>query len=57
VRINSVLIENFRAIQRLELTNLDRTIIIAGQNGSGKSCVLDAIRLATSPGNSSRTLA
>jgi hypothetical protein len=48
VRIKKILIENFRAIQKLELSDLSRTIIIAGQNGAGKSCILDAIRLVKS---------
>lgn len=48
VRINSIVIENFRAIERLELENLGRTIVVAGQNGAGKSCILDAIRLVKS---------
>lgn len=48
MRIASVLIENFRAIQKLELEDLGRTIVVAGQNGSGKSCILDAIRLIKS---------
>jgi predicted ATPase len=48
MRLKSVTIENFRAIRRLELLDLSRTIVIAGQNGSGKSCILDAIRLVKS---------
>lgn len=48
MRINSILIENFRAIERLELTDLSQTIIVAGQNGAGKSCILNAIRLVKS---------
>ena len=45
MKIRSLLIENFRGIQRVEATDLGDTIIIAGQNGSGKSCIFDAIRL------------
>lgn len=48
MRINSLLIENFRAIDRLELTDLGSTIIVAGQNGAGKSCIFNAIRLVKS---------
>jgi predicted ATPase len=48
LRINCILIENFRAIERLELTDLGQTIVVAGQNGAGKSCILDAIRLVKS---------
>jgi predicted ATPase len=48
MKIDSLLIENFRGIQKLEASNLGDTIIIAGQNGSGKSCIFDAIRLLKS---------
>lgn len=48
MKIDSLLIENFRGIQKLEATELGDTIIIAGQNGSGKSCIFDAIRLLKS---------
>ena len=45
MRIASLLVENFRAIHRVELTGLQDMIVIAGPNGCGKSCILDAIRL------------
>ena len=45
MRIVNLLVENFRAIDRLELTDLKDMIVIAGPNGCGKSCILDAIRL------------
>lgn len=48
MKINSLLIENFRGISRVEASNLGDTVIIAGQNGSGKSCIFDAIRLLKS---------
>lgn len=48
MKIESIFIENFRGIQKLEATCLGDTIIIAGQNGSGKSCLFDAIRLLKS---------
>lgn len=48
MKIDSLLIENFRGIQRLEASSLGDTVIIAGQNGSGKSCIFDAIRLLKS---------
>jgi hypothetical protein len=48
MKIDSLTIENFRGIQRLEASALGDTIIIAGQNGSGKSCIFDAIRLLKS---------
>ncbi len=45
MRITKLLVENFRAIQRVELSDLEDMIVIAGPNGCGKSCVLDSIRL------------
>ncbi len=48
MKINGLLISNFRGISRLEAKELGDTIIIAGQNGSGKSCLFDAIRLLKS---------
>jgi len=48
MRINSILIENFRAIRFLKMENLSKAIVIAGPNGCGKSCVFDAIRLVKS---------
>ena len=41
-------ITNFTGICEVSLNNLGEMIIIAGQNGSGKSCVFDAIRLLKS---------
>jgi predicted ATPase len=48
MKIDELIISNFRGIQRLETGELGDTIIIAGQNGSGKSCAFDAIRLLKS---------
>ena len=48
MHIESLFVENFRAISRVELSNLAEMIVIAGPNGCGKSCILDAIRLLKS---------
>ncbi len=45
MRIVSLVVENFRAINRVELSDLQDMIVIAGPNGCGKSCILDSIRL------------
>lgn len=48
MRIEHLSITNFRAITDLTLSNLGDTVIVAGPNGCGKSCVFDAIRLLKS---------
>ena len=48
MRIKSLLIENFRAVKRLELDNLDDMIVIAGSNGCGKTQIYHALRLLKS---------
>lgn len=48
MRIESLSISNFRGIRQLEMSALGHIIIVAGQNGSGKSCIFDAIRLMKS---------
>jgi hypothetical protein len=48
VRFSSLRIKNFRAVDTFEISDLTDFIVIAGPNGCGKSCVLDAIRLLKS---------
>jgi hypothetical protein len=48
VKIDSLKISNFRGITDVGLEKLGNMVIIAGQNGSGKSCLFDAIRLVKS---------
>lgn len=48
MKIKSLYIDNFRGISMVSADNLGDTIIIAGQNGSGKSCIFDAVRLLKS---------
>ena len=48
MKITSLYIENFRGISKVLAEDLGDTIVIAGQNGSGKSCIFDAIRLLKS---------
>lgn len=48
MKISTLIINNFRGIQHAKIEDAGDTIIIAGQNGSGKSCVFDAIRLLKS---------
>jgi hypothetical protein len=48
MKFHSLKIANLRAIRRFEINDLGSFVAIAGQNGSGKSCVFDAIRLLKS---------
>jgi hypothetical protein len=48
MRLTSLRVENFRAITRLDLTSVPDAVVLAGPNGCGKSCVLDAVRLLKS---------
>src|SRR5260221_5660498 len=48
MRIVALSIRNFRGIQQTNFSSLGELVVLAGQNGSGKSCVLDAIRLLKS---------
>ena len=48
MKIDRLHISNFRGIGEVTLAGLGSIVIIAGQNGSGKSCLFDAIRLLKS---------
>jgi predicted ATPase len=48
VQIRNLEIINFKALTRFRLEGLQSAIVLAGPNGCGKSCVLDAIRLLKS---------
>ncbi|MCD1645735.1 AAA family ATPase [Marinobacter adhaerens] len=48
MRIQSIIIENFRAIESVEIRNLSDAVVVAGPNGCGKSSIFDAIRLVKS---------
>jgi len=48
MKIKKLEINNFRGINKVSLNELGNVIVIAGQNGSGKSCIFDAIRLLKS---------
>lgn len=52
--LNSLLIKNFRALEHLEVPKLGRVNLMVGKNNSGKSTVLEALRIYA--GNAQRPL-
>ncbi|MDW3213236.1 MAG: ATP-binding protein [Ilumatobacteraceae bacterium] len=48
MKFDSLRIENFRGISRMQIDDLGGMVVLAGPNGCGKSSVLDAIRLLKS---------
>ncbi|MEV6624956.1 AAA family ATPase [Amycolatopsis sp. NPDC051106] len=48
VRFNSFSVSNLRAVKKFEIDDINDFVVVAGQNGSGKSCIFDAIRLLKS---------
>jgi predicted ATPase len=48
MKIENLRISNFRGIKEVTMSSLGGIVIIAGQNGSGKSCLYDGIRLLKS---------
>ncbi|MGD9842176.1 MAG: AAA family ATPase, partial [Steroidobacteraceae bacterium] len=48
MKISTLKIENFKALRNLEINSIGDMIVLAGPNGCGKTCILDAIRLLKS---------
>lgn len=48
MKFTKLTIKNFRAIEKVIFEDLGDLILIAGQNGVGKSCIFDSIRLLKS---------
>src|SRR5437879_731170 len=48
MKLTALTVRNFRAIADLGIADLPSAVVLAGPNGCGKSCVLDAIRLLKS---------
>lgn len=48
MKIKSLIIQNYKAIEKLEMKDLGQLVLIAGGNGVGKSCIFDAIRILKS---------
>ena len=49
--LESLHIENFRGFQEFELENLGRINLLVGENNSGKTSILEAIKIFSSHGN------
>ena len=50
LHLSGLSIHGFRGVQGLEIPNLGRVTLIAGENGIGKTTVLEAVRLYASRG-------
>lgn len=48
MKFRNLTVTNFRAIELIHMEDLGDLVIIAGQNGVGKSCVFDSVRLLKS---------
>ncbi len=55
--LESLLIENYRVFERLEIPRLGRVNLLVGRNNSGKSSVLEAVRLYASRGSEEALIA
>jgi putative ATP-dependent endonuclease of OLD family len=53
VRLSRVVIRNLRALQSVDVTLTERTSLIIGENNTGKSCFIHALRLCLDVGLSS----
>ena len=53
LHLPSVSINGFRGIESLSIPRLGRVTLLAGMNGTGKTTVLDAIRIYAARGNAS----
>lgn len=45
VKISALTIDNFKSVRHLEIKDIDNAFILVGKNSTGKTVVLDAIRL------------
>ncbi|MCQ3809451.1 MAG: AAA family ATPase [Acidimicrobiia bacterium] len=57
LRLPSLSISGFRGLDNLEIDRLGRVTLIAGRNGTGKTTVLDAVRIFAERGHVSSLLA
>src|SRR6516225_9056635 len=46
IKLQSILIEEFRGVRKLELNFKEKNFAICGRNGTGKSGIVDAIEFA-----------
>jgi hypothetical protein len=55
--ITAVTVENFRGIERCEVSNLGRVNLFTGKNNCGKTALLESIYLARDPRNAAHSIA
>ena len=45
MRLISIKIENFKSINKLEINDIENTLILVGKNNVGKTVILDALKV------------
>lgn len=45
MQIKSLVIEDFKSIRKMQITEIENALILVGQNNTGKTTVLDAVRV------------
>ena len=47
MRLTELRIRNYKSISDLQITNIENALILVGKNNTGKTAILDAIRVVT----------
>ncbi len=47
MRFSRIIIRNFKSIREMEITDMENALILVGKNNTGKTSVLDAVRMIT----------
>ena len=47
MRLKELRIQNYKSISDLRMTDIENALILVGKNNTGKTAILDAIRVVT----------
>ena len=47
MRFSRIIIRNFKSIREMEIDGIENALILVGKNNTGKTSVLDAVRMLT----------